>query len=478
MEQRNTGDGHPERAGDSSERAATRRESSEQAPPRQRTTTRRRLLAAGGAAALGVPALLTGCSSAKASGRTLSFWNFYAPQNSQDPALNAQSKWFTDLVEKWNASHKTKIELLFMPPPRYQNGSKLPTAFAAGSGPDIFLASPGDFLRYYNGGVLADLTPHMDERALKDYHPGTLSSRMVDGRVYALPMEVEPLVVYYDKKAWEKAGLSEGDIPRTWDRMLGVAEKLTTRTRAGLVLKTTPGYLQNFLWYSWMWQGGGDVVDEQGHVTADSKAVRQALQLWQDAVRSGVTPATAPAGDDMVAGFKAGRAGMWHSGIWEIASLKAYAPDVDYGMFKHPLPPGGEYTTALGGWSFCANAKGRDPDAAAEFCGWALGTMEDECIDRITDWCIEAKRDIAPRVSALRRGTEWGGYDDWALKFMKDEAFPGGRPEPRYPPVVYKAMSDAIQGAMLAGRDVGEEAARAAQSVEAYLRSYKGASLT
>ncbi|WP_314174926.1 ABC transporter substrate-binding protein [Streptomyces winkii] len=442
----------------------------------RRGVTRRGLLAAGAAGA--AAAVTGGCGgSASAEGGTLSFWNFYAPQHSDDPALNAQSKWFTDLVGKWNASHKTKIELLFMPPPRYQNGSKLPTAFAAGAGPDIFLASPGDFLRYYNGGVLADLTPHMDRRAIKDYHPDTLASRMVDGKVYALPMEVEPLVVYYDVAAWEKAGLSEGDIPTTWDQLLDVGDKLTTRTRAGLVLKTAPGYLQNFLWYSFMWQGGGDVLDERGNVTADSKAVRQALQLWQDAVRTGITPTTAPAADDMISGFKAGLAGMWHSGIWEIASLKAFAPDFEYGMFKHPLPPGGTYTTALGGWSFCANAKGRDPDAAAEFCAWALGTMEDECIDRITDWCIKAKRDIAPRKSALRRGTDRGGYDDWAMKYMKDEVFPGGHPEPRYPPVVYKAMSDAIQGSMLAGRSVESEAARAAQSVEAYVKSYKGASL-
>jgi multiple sugar transport system substrate-binding protein len=438
--------------------------------------TRRRLLATGAAGA--AAAVTSGCGgSASAEDGPMRFWNFYAPQRSEDPALNAQSKWFTDLVEKWNRSHKRQIELLYMPPPTYQNGSKLPTAFAAGDGPDIFLASPGDFLRYYNGGVLADLTPYMDKRALDDYHPGTLDSRTVDGKVYALPMEVEPLAIFYDVRVWEKAGLSEGDVPTTWDRLLDVGEKLTTKTRAGLVLKTLPGYLQNFLWYSWMWLGGGDVLDRNGAVTVDSRPVRQALKLWQDAVRSGITPTTAPAGDDMISGFKAGRAGMWHSGIWEIASLKAFAPDLEYGMFKHPLPPGGKYTTALGGWSFCANAKGRDPQAAAEFCAWALGTTDDECVDRITDWCIEAKRDIAPRKSALRRGTERGGYDDWAMKYMKEEVFPGGRPEPRYPPVVYKAMSDALQGSMLAGRDVGEEAARAAQSVEAYVRSYKGASL-
>ncbi|HWM35737.1 MAG TPA: extracellular solute-binding protein [Streptomyces sp.] len=198
--------------------------------------TRRGVLAAGAAGA--AAAVTAGCGgSANADGGPLKFWNCYAPQHSDDPALNAQSKWFTDLVGKWNATHETRIELFYMPPPTYQNGSKVPTAFAAGAGPDIFLASPGDFLRYCNGGVLAELTPYMDEAAVKDYYPDTLASRMVDGKVYALPMEVEPLVVYYDVAAWEKAGLSEGDVPTTWGELLDVGDKLTTRTRAGLAFQ-------------------------------------------------------------------------------------------------------------------------------------------------------------------------------------------------------------------------------------------------
>ncbi|AXK35507.1 sugar ABC transporter substrate-binding protein [Streptomyces armeniacus] len=441
-----------------------------------RGVPRRRVLA-GGAAAAGTAAL-AGCGlQAKAEGGPMQFWNFYAPQRSDDPALAAQSKWFTDLVAKWNASHKTKIELLYLPPPIYQTGSKLPTAFAAGSGPDIFLASPGDFLRYYNGGILMDLTPHMDKAAVKDYYKDALASRMVDGKVYALPMEVEPLAMYYDVSAWEKAKLSEGDIPTTWDQLLDVGAKLKSPTRAGIVTETKPGYLQNFLWYPWMWQGGGDVLDEKGRPSVDTKAVRQALQLWQDAVRLGITPRVPPAANDLIAAFRGGNAAMWQSGIWQVSSFRAFAPKFEYGLFKLPTPPGGTYKTALGGWSFCANAKGRHPEAAAEFCAWALGTMEEECLDRMVDWCVKAKSDIAPRKSVLERATRAGGYDQWAMKYFKDEVFPGGRAEPRYPPVIYKAMSDALQGAMLAGRSVDSETSRAAQSVEAYVKSYKGAKL-
>jgi multiple sugar transport system substrate-binding protein len=55
--------------------------------------------------------------------------------------------------------------------------------------------------------------------------------------------------------------------------------------------------------------------------------------------------------------------------------------------------------------------------------------------------------------------------------------FPGGRAEPRYPPVVCKAISGATQGTMLAGRSVARETERAAESIAAYTNSRQGASL-
>ena len=121
--------------------------------------TRRELLKKGGkiAAVAAVSSVFSPffIHSARAATKTLSFWQFYAPNG----ISNLQSKWFVDCVAAWNATHDVKVELQYVPNNDYMNGSKLQTAFASGQGPDIFIISPGDFLRYYNGGVLTDLTP-------------------------------------------------------------------------------------------------------------------------------------------------------------------------------------------------------------------------------------------------------------------------------------------------------------------------------
>ena len=118
--------------------------------------SRRELLKRGGkvAAAAAVssafsPFVFTGKAAAT---KTLSFWQFYAPARQ----VGTQSKWFEDCVKGWNATHDAKVELQFVPVQDYIHGSKLQTAFASGQGPDIFIISPADFLRYYNGGVLVD----------------------------------------------------------------------------------------------------------------------------------------------------------------------------------------------------------------------------------------------------------------------------------------------------------------------------------
>src|SRR5699024_1806665 len=124
----------------------------------------------------------------------------------------------------------------------YISGSKLSTAFASGQGPDIFIISPGDFLRYYNGGVLQDLTPFMEQEAIDDFYPDIISTRKVDDKIFGLPMEVEPLALYYSLEAWDDAGLGDDDIPETWEDLLGVADTLTNDERFGLLFETTPGY--------------------------------------------------------------------------------------------------------------------------------------------------------------------------------------------------------------------------------------------
>ncbi len=205
--------------------------------------------------------------------------------------VGTQSKWFEDCVKGWNATHDVKVELHFVPAPDYIRGSKLQTAFASGQGPDIFIISPGDFLRYYNGGVLLDLTSYMEDAAKKDFFPNVMESRIVDEKIYGVPYDVVPLAMFYSLKAFEEAGLSESDIPKTWDQFLEIARKLTKGDRFGCLFETAAGYYQTFTWYPFMWQGGGDIATPDGkHSAFASPATVQALKLWQDTIQQKVAP--------------------------------------------------------------------------------------------------------------------------------------------------------------------------------------------
>src|SRR5262245_39208565 len=196
-------------------------------------TTRRQVLKAGGAAAsaLSMPYFFSRRASAQT---TLSFWQFYSPGGTVAP----QDEWFQTMVNSWNDQNETQVNLEYTPVADYLNGAKLQTAFASGSGPDIFIVSPGDFLRYANGGVLTDLSPYMDQAAVDDFYEGVIASRMIDGKVHALPMEVEPMAMYYSVAAFEEAGLTEADVPQSWDQLLEVAQQLTNDERYGVLFET------------------------------------------------------------------------------------------------------------------------------------------------------------------------------------------------------------------------------------------------
>jgi multiple sugar transport system substrate-binding protein len=435
---------------------------------------------AAGIATLGAgsfASLLAACggdSGSSSSTASFSFWNFYGPGGT----VPAQSQWFVDMENAWNKANTAQIKLQYIPNATYINGSKLQTSFASGAGPDVFLLSPGDFLRYYNGGVLKDLTPYIDSAAQKDLVAGVMGTRMVDGKIYGIPMEVEPMAFYYSLDAWKQAGLTDSDIPTTWDQLLAVGAKLKTSKRFGILFETAPGYYQNFTWYPFMWQGGADAVDPATKKSGfNTQGAIQALKFWQDAVKQGISPRTTlgAGGSDPVGNLAAGYCAIQNVGIWGIAALKANAPDFKYGVFKLPIPTGGTYKTVAGGWAFVANAKGKNPEAAAKFCAWALASMAPDSIQRGVDWISKVKSDVGPRTSVMNQATQAGAFSSGPMQVFKNDVFPGARGEPRYPAEVYKAISDAIQGCMLSGTDPAQAAATAANTIDSFLASYNGA---
>lgn len=438
---------------------------------------RRSVLTGGAIAAAASVTLLSSCGSTDAADKPLTFWNFYSPAPQQDPNIVAQSEWFQTAIDRWNTENQRQIAPLYMTGD--QMNQRMPVAFASGDGPDIFLISPGDYLRYANGGVLEDLAPYMEQEAIDDYFPQALATRTSEGAIYGLPMEQEPLALFYDPDLLESAGVSEGDLPEDWEQLLELGERLSEGNRTGLVLDVDPGYYQNFTFYPWLWQTGGDVIEpESQRPVFDADGPRAALELYGRAIASGATPRTMPANGDIVSAFSSEYAAFWETGVWEVLNLKLNAPDKRFGVMPLPPPPGGESVTALGGWAWCVNARGTDPEAAARFVVSALGSMDEESIAHNAAWNDPGiKGNMPARRSVDAVLEQKDAFSDEHYQIFRDDILPTGRAEPRFPPMVYKAVSDALQAVQLAGADAAEESARAQQTIESYLETYRGGSL-
>jgi multiple sugar transport system substrate-binding protein len=229
-----------------------------------------------------------------------------------------------------------------------------------------------------------------------------------------------------------------------------------------------------------MWQGDDEIVTPDGKRCAfASPATVQALKFWQDAIQQNVAPRNILGGGgwDVVANLASGFCAMQNLSIWGVSYLQERAKDFQYGVFPLPLPPNGRQRTILGGWAFVANARGKNPEEAARFCVWAVGSMQDDCIQRVVDWCTKANSMVSPRKSALDKGTTEGGYSSAPMKLFKDLVVLTGRSEPRVPPDVYKAVSDTIEACQLGGADPKQAAEEGSQRIESFVSGYTGAPL-
>ena len=132
----------------------------------------------------------------------------------------------------------------------------------SGAVPDLFIISPGDFLRYYNGGVLLDLTPFMEKaRATISPRGDPRATAWSTARSTASPGGRADGDVLQRRRLRTRSGSPTRTFPRLGRTFSPSAKKLTNEKRFGVLFETNPGYYQNFTWYPFLWQGGGDFQD-------------------------------------------------------------------------------------------------------------------------------------------------------------------------------------------------------------------------
>jgi multiple sugar transport system substrate-binding protein len=119
----------------------------------------------------------------------------------------------------------------------YSAGSvdRLPIAFAANQGPDLFNIGAQGLRPYITNGRLVALDPtwigaKTTKEIVDRYMPGSLDWVSLNGSVYALPFEYNNGLIYLNKNIFRSAGLDpDRDYPKTWEDLVAVSEKIVKR---------------------------------------------------------------------------------------------------------------------------------------------------------------------------------------------------------------------------------------------------------
>jgi len=142
--------------------------------------------------------------------------------------------------------------------------TKLETLIASNAAPDVIMIAPGVGTDLTVMGALADLNPYIEadpDVSRDDFVPIVLQTLSYEDIVYALPKDFGVDVLYYNKGAFDAAGLAYPDDTWTWDTLLSAAQALTIRDDDGRVVRW--GWTDSALnLWPWVWQNGGDVFDD------------------------------------------------------------------------------------------------------------------------------------------------------------------------------------------------------------------------
>ncbi len=292
-----------------------------------------------------------------------------------------------DALNYWNAAisdyeavnPNVKISLEAVP---QDYGTKLLAELASGTAPDIFQSGDGDVSKWVALGAAENLDPYINGSNPLDMStlfPAVASFGKVNGSYYYLTKDYSPLIVYYNKDLFQKAGVEIPTAKWTEADMLKDAQLLTIDANGNNATSANfdPSNIKQWgieLPYTWdraiepiIYANGGSIMAPDGSKFTgafNSDATIAALQWYADLyTKYHVTPTNADvqsySGTDM---FQSGLVAMSWTGVWPMNGYKSVS-GLNFGVVS--LPSGSAGNANVLCWSgFAMYTGSQNKDAA------------------------------------------------------------------------------------------------------------------
>lgn len=330
------------------------------------------------------------------------------------------------IAEKWvpefEAAHPgVKVEYTALP---YSGevvsfDTRLLAEVSSGGGPDVWAMASFNFTeeKYIEAGLLAPLDPESFgydsvQDLLDDYPANSLSVFTRDGKIYGLLNELTTLCLFYNKDAFDAAGIPYLDEkqPTSWEEIARISQDLyQTDDSSGEVTRmgyqfgffanypSPQWYIQNF--YPVMRQYGQNDLYINGKPAGNTQAMLDAFQLFYDFTYkyNAYDPHFIK---DWFGDFSSQRTAMVTAGPWFPSALQ---PDTRFGVAPHPVVDPNDPETYQSimysfGWVVNANLDEEQRQLAQEFLAFILG-KKGEAEQPL--WWLENVGVMQPRTAFL-----------------------------------------------------------------------------
>ncbi|MEI8232169.1 MAG: extracellular solute-binding protein [bacterium] len=261
---------------------------------------------------------------------TLNYWGLWEP-----------SSVMQGVIADYEAANPTiKINYSMQAPKNYR--SRFLTAATQ--------ANPPDIVRIHNTWLpmlKKDLSPAPDTilkvSDLSSYYPIVQKNFVSNGKIYALPLEVDGLALFYNEDIFKEAGAT---VPSDWNTLRKLAFDLTKTNaetgiieRAGVALGTTANVEH------WSDILGLLIMQNSGNPGKPSEtAVQDALTFYtivstQDKSWDASQP-------NSVYAFATGTVAMIIAPSWQVSEIKAINPNLNFKVAPAPVLPSTNYAWA------------------------------------------------------------------------------------------------------------------------------------
>lgn len=310
-------------------------------------------------AGLAAGGLVGGCASSTgaASGATrVRVWSWLTGMDKYVAAFNA-------------AQHEVSVELYVIASGLKGGYAQQTNAMRAHNAPDILHAEYQGLPQLLTTGGLRDLTADLADLE-PGYSPAAWRGVRPDGRTWAVPMDLAPMVFYYRKDLFDRHAIP---VPRTWDEFRTAARAVRAADPAA---RLTSFPLDDGSFFAGMcWQTGDpwwQVDGDAWRVNINGEGTLRTAGYWQRMIADDLVTTIPHGTQDWIGAMHQGRLWGLLGASWSVGTLgKSIPQDKNrWAVTTMPTWDGVPANGMQGGTAFAVSAESEVPGAAVKFLRW------------------------------------------------------------------------------------------------------------